>query len=488
MLRGDDMEKQDSNGVRTAQDIERKYDFAKMFGLEKNVEIQEKGLVQIQNTLNDMLNALYINLKDVLDSQSDVSLWFYSGTPTDLNLPYSGWLNPADHYGDIYYDTNEGKVYQFYELETYTSGTYIYGKHGMWDANANPDLLRAMALTNSEIDTSTDHERKVYFATPTVPYSSGDWWILEDGSLKICQLGRTTGSYQEDDWIDSANYTPTIAESFDDMIQVLKGTITTLSEDYVQFTDLSTGGSTTIAGENIKTGNIESNNYVYNVAGTKIGLSDGTIDAKNFKLDSNGNVRLGNGAKVMGGDGLLTNLQYVSRGGYPTTFGINYEFVSGSTIGYKAQPLQITATIPDNFTIEEAKLTLVHIPVKWEATQWGYARNIGVFKQNLDNKFEMDFNSDFYMITNPSYTQYTGIFEGNDTWQPSTPSESSYPIEVATTSNLELEKGLNVIVIKTTTVPSSTTTSYNVAKLECEKQSGLAVAILDVYGYTSYDE
>lgn len=476
MLRGDDMEKQDSNGVRTAQDIERKYDFGKMLGLTKNIETQEKGLIQIQNTLNDMLNALVINLKDVLDSQSDVSLWFYSGVPTNLTEPYISWQDPSDHYGDIYYDTNEGKVYQFYESS------------GVWEVNANPDLLRAMALTNSEIDTTIDHERKVFFTTPTVPYASGDWWILSDGTLKVCQIGKSTGTYEEQDFINSALYSPTISEKFEEVITVLKGTITTLSEDYVQFTDLATGGSTTIAGENIKTGNIESNNYVSNVSGTKIGLLDGTIDAKNFKLDSSGNVRLGNGAKVMGGDGLLTNLQFASRNGVETQFGINYEFQSGSNIGYKAQPLKITATIPDNFTIVESKLTLVHIPVKWEGSQWGYARNIGVYKQSLNNKFEMDFNSDFVYITEPTYTLCEDIFEGEDTWQPSIPDNNDYPIEVITTSDLELEQGLNMLVVKTTTVPSGTTTAYNTAKLECEKQSGLAVAILDVYGYTSYDE
>lgn len=475
MLRGDDMEKQDSNGVRTAQDIERKYDFAKMLGLTKNVETQEKGLIQIQNTLNDMLNALVINLKDVLDSQSDVSLWFYSGIPTNLTEPYISWQNPSDHYGDIYYDTNEGKVYQFYESS------------GVWEVNANPDLLRAMALTNSEIDTTIDHERKVFFTTPTVPYASGDWWILSDGTLKVCQIGKSTGSYEEQDFINSALYSPTISEKFDEVIQVLKGTITTLSEDYVQFTDLATGGSTTIAGENIKTGNIESNNYVSNVSGTKIDLLDGTIDAKNFKLDSSGNVRLGNGAKVMGGDGLLTNLQYASMSGIATQFGVNFEYV-GSNIGYKVVPLRINATIPDNFTIEEARLTLVHIPVKWDGTDWGYARNIGVFKQSLDNKWELTFNGDGSFITEPTYTQCLGIFEGDDTWQPSTPTDSSYPIEVITTSNIELSRGLNIINIKTTTPPTGTTTAYNTAKLNCEKNSGFAVAILDVYGYTSYEE
>ena len=73
------MSKQDSNGVRTPQDIERKYNFSKMLGLTKNYEIMEKGLTKIENELTDMLNAFMINLKDVLDNQSEISLWFYYG-------------------------------------------------------------------------------------------------------------------------------------------------------------------------------------------------------------------------------------------------------------------------------------------------------------------------------------------------------------------------------------------------------------------------
>ena len=482
------MNKQDSNGVRTAQDIERKYDFAKMLVVSKNFEISEKNIVQIQNALNEMLNALVINLKDVLESQGDVSLWFYSGIPTGTNAPYTSWSNPADHYGDLYYDTDAGKVYEFYELEEYTSGTYVYGKHGMWDVNSNPDLLRAMAITNSEIDTSTDHERKIFFQTPTTPYSSGDWWVKTDGTLFICQLGKSSGTFDEKDFIDSSSYSPTIAESFDDVIQVLKGTVTQLSEDCVRFTDLSTGGSTTIAGENIKTGNIESNNYVQNTSGMKINLSQGTIDTKNFKTDVQGNIYLGSGAKVIGGDGLLTNLQFLS--GNEKHLGINWVY-SGSEIGYQAEPLKLSVTIPSGFTIVKSILTIVHIPVKWYDTfsstpRWGYARNIGVFKQNLDNIFSLKWASDGAYVTEPTYTQFTRIFNGSNTWTPSVPSDSNHPIQVVTTSDLNLQSGFNKIIIKTTTVPTGTTTDYAAATQVCEVQSGLACAILDVYGYTSY--
>ena len=95
--------KQDSNGVRTAQDLEKKYDFASLLGLKKNVEYAQKSILQINNELNNILNSLILNLKDVLDSQSEVSLWFYSRIPTTENEPYICWNAQEEHYGDIYY-------------------------------------------------------------------------------------------------------------------------------------------------------------------------------------------------------------------------------------------------------------------------------------------------------------------------------------------------------------------------------------------------
>ena len=274
--------------VRTAADLEKKYNFASLLGLKKNIEITTQGIQKIENELNSMLNALVINLKDVLDSQSEISLWFYSGTPTTANEPYTSWENKSDHIGDIYYDQSSGSTYQYKE----------YNGTGVWEVNVSPDLIEAMAITNAEIDT-TDHERKVFFDTPTIPYSNGDWWIKEDGSLYICQISKSSGTYEKDDFINASNYTESIAEKIGEEIKVLKGTITMISENYAKFTDLATGGSTTINGDNITSGNIQSSNYIKNVSGTKLSLLDGTIDAKNFKVDAQGNVEANN-AKLNG--------------------------------------------------------------------------------------------------------------------------------------------------------------------------------------------
>lgn len=122
-----------------------------------------------------MLNSLVINLSDVLDTQSSISLWFYEGIPTTSNEPYINWATPSDHYGDLYYDQNSGYVYK------YTSTG--------WILQTDENLINALALTNVELDVTTDHERQVFFQQPTPPYQSGDWWIQDDGTLMICQLG-----------------------------------------------------------------------------------------------------------------------------------------------------------------------------------------------------------------------------------------------------------------------------------------------------------
>jgi hypothetical protein len=278
--------------VRSAADLERKYNFAALLGLKKNVEITAQGMQKLENELNLMLNALVINLKDVLDDQSEVSLWFYSGVPTTKNEPYTLWSNPNDHIGDIYYDKNSGYVYQY---------------NGVWEVNTHPDLIEAMAITNSETDTSEDHERKVFLSTPTVPYSNGDWWIKEDGSLFICQISKNSGTYETMDFIDSSNYVESVVEKIGEEIKVLKGTITIISENYAKFTDLATGGSTVISGDNIVTGTIKSQNYIANKSGTKLSLEDGVIDSKNFKVDSSGNMTCNdatiNGSAMFNGDG-----------------------------------------------------------------------------------------------------------------------------------------------------------------------------------------
>ena len=460
------MSKQDLNGARTAQDLERKYDFASLLGLKKNVETQAKGLIKLNNELNNMLNSLIINLKDVLDSQSEVSLWFASGIPTTENYPYTTWSTPADHYGDIYYNRATGYVYQ-------------YSSSG-WSRNEDYNLVQAMALTNAELGELTNYERKVFFTQPTPPYSSGDWWIQNDGTLFICQLGKVAGlQYEDGDFIVSSKYTTTVAVKQDNEIKVLKGTVLQITEDYVKYTDLSTGGSTTINGANITTGKIKSANYVSGVSGMLIDLDAGTITTKNTIWDAQGNLCFSNNAQIVNANGLLCNLQFSSPADYLGARGNNLQTTDKSFHN-------IFAYIPDNFTIKSAYLTILSQPIKWSGALlsspvWGYPRNLALYKDN-NSIVQREPGGDLSSGSYNSLTQQTlseGLFENNsNTWTPDAASDSSHNIKKITSKDIKsmLTSGINHFIVTTTdSVPS--TLAEHCARV------GQGIAVLNIIGY-----
>lgn len=314
--------------VQSAYELERKYNFR---GLKKNTQYALNELHEVNNSTKNIMETLIINLADVLDSQSDISLWFYQGIPTANNKPYTDWQTPSEHIGDLYYDISTGYVYKFTDSN--------------WVQQNDEKLRRALALTNACVDTEEDHERKVYFESPTIPYSSGDWWIQEDGTLLICQVGRTSGTFKKDDWINSNEYANAIAVAITNELggettTILSGTVIEKTSKWVKFTDLSTGGSTTINGSNITTGNIQSQNYIQNTSGTKISLTDGTIDTKNFKVDSTGKITATSGTftgKVTATSGTIGNCTIDSNGNLQVpsariTGTLSADKISGGTI------------------------------------------------------------------------------------------------------------------------------------------------------------
>ena len=221
------MVKADYNGVRTAQDLERKYDFSSILNLKQNFELQLETVNRINSELYNMLDSLILNLDGLIENQGDISLWFFYGVPTSLVEPESGWLSPDtrdDHIGDVYYDRTLG-------------GVYIYQEDYTWLQNYDPRLIQAMALTNAEM-AEDDNERKVYFTTPTVPYENGDWWIQTNGDLLICQVARNTGTYIENDFVVSSLYAGTNANENNNILTIISGTVTTIKQSNDSITQL----------------------------------------------------------------------------------------------------------------------------------------------------------------------------------------------------------------------------------------------------------
>ena len=456
-----------ANRARNVEDLERKYNFASLLGLDKNVKMFQKSIIKVENELANMLNTLIINLKDVLDSQSEVSLWFYSGTPTIDNEPYKNWTEPAEHIGDIYYNQETGYVYQ-------------YNEEG-WILKDDSNLVQAMALTNTELDTITDHERKVYFSQPSPPYSSGDWWILDDGTLKTCQLGKITGEYDAEDFIIANKYVPTIATADGDFITVKHGQVIKMSDTFASFEDLATGGKTIINGANITTGTINTDKI--------------TIGNKNVQLDEEG-LKLKNGAKVVGENGLMNTYLFgtkeISMVGY-----LPHDIESTDV---ERQAIRIIAEIPDRLNIVSAKLILFHIPTKWGyyeyaqddtsgiskqgKTMWGSCKKLKAYKcSNINSRiYSNQWFSEYTADDNSQYDEIEGAL-GEEGWTPPTPSDTTHDTEKKISIDIKnsISIGLNEILIQ----PSDDIKTM--AKETAMSNSACMTAILKIDGYMSYE-
>lgn len=99
--------KQDRSSVRTAAELERKYDLR---GQNKgsNAELEERI-----NTLNQTLYQ-YMAVTN-MELSEKTGTHFGSGVPSLVNAPTINWDDEekAKHVGDIYCDTDSGYIYLF---------------------------------------------------------------------------------------------------------------------------------------------------------------------------------------------------------------------------------------------------------------------------------------------------------------------------------------------------------------------------------------
>lgn len=214
------MNKQDRNGVRTAQDLERKY-LADLVGIKKAVKLSEEGINKTNTSLEKFIKVTLGRIED-LQTQVDgnITTYFYSGVPTMDNLPASEWKEYDIHLGDLYYDTDTGAAYRFAKQEE----SYL------WLIITDTAVVEALALANAAKDTA-DNKRRVFLVTPTPPYDNGDLW-LNNQEIYVCQISKAESEeYADNDFIIATKYTDdTLAKQVGDNLEIVRGTVTTIQE------------------------------------------------------------------------------------------------------------------------------------------------------------------------------------------------------------------------------------------------------------------
>lgn len=212
---------QDRNKTLTAEELRRRYNLDALEKDRKAISIVKGSLTKIESDQESILKSIIVNLGSTLESQSDISLWFFDGIPTLETLPTTQFTDYDEHLGDIYYDKQTGFVYIFAK----TGNVYE------WIRNNDSSLIQAMSLTNAALDT-TDNTRQVFFTTPVTPYECGDWYIDENMDLYICQIAKaSTEVYEENDFIIASKFTDdTLARKNAGAITIISGQVTIITE------------------------------------------------------------------------------------------------------------------------------------------------------------------------------------------------------------------------------------------------------------------
>lgn len=227
-------------------------------------------------------------------------------------------------------------------------------------------------------------------------------------------------------------------------------------------------------------------------ASDTIALEGTTTVGDKIKFNLDGSItaqdlRLLDGGQVIGGDGLLTSMQFESVGEYNgySFLGFNYN-INGTELFNSA--VSVTFNIPDNFTVDSAYATLLQTVVNW----WdfnnneivGHARNLKLYKDFSGNVDEMygGYNSGYWITnTNLGGEEIINAF-GSATYTPKV--NESGRLDMVTSINIgdKIEKGINTFFVRTTDTTSSTQESSTDA---CSK-TGRAKLIVQVIGHTSF--
>lgn len=265
--------------------------------------------------------------------------------------------------------------------------------------------------------------------------------------------------------------------------------------------DRKTDRQELVAKINLVPGEIKLEGTVTNGENFRI-KDDGSIEAYNGSFS--GDIYLGNGGKVIGGLGILTNMQFIGTS-YNTSQLNNTEGAIGSTGGgflgisgddYNRQNFHYYKTyhaaqvfIPKNFTVERAYITVIHSPVYYSygsTSGYGYVRNMRAY--NITGSFGVsaEIIGQSYSLGNTptldSYTEISGAFgTSGKTFSNSMP-ETVTSEDISSIFNGE---GNYTIAIATGNTPGSDTSTINYSRMY--PYTGFATMCVNIIGYMSSD-
>ena len=234
------------------------------------------------------------------------------------------------------------------------------------------------------------------------------------------------------------------------------------------------------------------------ILANKIQLEGYTTINGGFAVDEKGNASIANGAvkideegikmatgtKVVGGDGLLTNLQ--DEDGW---IWLGFEPDEAASNVNKTQ-LKLQVNIPEKYTVSSAKVILIHAPIHYEGETngtiydfWGYGRKLKLYK-NTSNDFSVNAAvfSEYMAYDNSSYEEIRNAF-GKDGFTAKTPTNNAHETERIESIDFSssIEAGFNEFAIFTD--ESTPDLAGDFLERASYEKTGRCYAILFITGY-----
>lgn len=244
------------------------------------------------------------------------------------------------------------------------------------------------------------------------------------------------------------------------------------------------------------------------IIASKLALEGYTTINGGFSIDEEGNASIANGAvvinsdgirmadgtSIIGGKGLISNLQFVGNGLIKTASVGNYYQVGFSrnslnSTNFKSR-IDIDVSIPENFEVESAFLNISHFPldINYNGRNYGkgYSRELNVYYSDTSTRI-LNFNigSEYQDINDSSLSLVDGALNKN--WTPNIEDNKVDSIVTNDISNI-FHKGLNRITVQSAMNIPSYDASMNSQYLERGmvnylQMTGMVNVVLQVYGY-----
>lgn len=197
-------------------------------------------------------------------------------------------------------------------------------------------------------------------------------------------------------------------------------------------------------------------------------------------------VKLENGTQLITEDGVLSVIQFGQ-----------YEW---EKVGYNANPsnnvlekltYKIPVFIPEGFTILDARVVLMHSPIKWSGygqNGWGYCKNLKLYKneQSADWYEEIILDSEGF-AEEEFYTNEISNAFGINGFSPTVPSESNHNVEMTISNNIKdsltIDRSITLQVHSANKAPEFNIDIGDLYSSECFNNTGNCIAILTVIGF-----